>query len=119
MKDVKLDEFGEIIEEELICDGSEWRDETYDKLVTFALANGWDIDADSLASTGSRYVTFSRPIDSAENEYAEIKYRVSNHADLYCRADFSLVYPPNQSGDDIEDVEWAINQTARPVIQAA
>ena len=119
MKDVKLDEFGEMAEEGSIDDGSEWREETYDRLVAVALANGWDIDADSLASTGSRYVTFSRPIDSDENEYAEIKYRVSNHADLYCRANYSLVYPPNQGGDDVEDVEWAINQTARPVIQTA
>lgn len=84
----------------------DWLDLTCEAVEKLARIHGWQ-DASDLngfswnhAQTASRYITLEKMIEgeAGEENWQQIKVRVSDHGSAYCSEDFSIA--KNPSGDD-------------------
>ena len=84
----------------------EWLDDTVAAIKSQAENHGWDTQTRRAAETRSRYITCERGEEA-------IVVRVSDHADCYCRADYSVAMPGHESGDDCP-LETVLSRLATP-----
>jgi len=103
-----------------------WLDLTIDKLSAIGDEYGWTCRCTGAAETGSRYWEFKRLVPDIDDTLESIDdygltgceaiiVRLSDHADCYCRSNYSLVYGENSSGDD-STLAAVIRRLSRSVI---